>query len=92
MRFGFLGGTFKPVPVCHLALANEAVESLQLDHRWWLPANPWQKDAADLMPVDDRLEMLKRAIAAIAKNFFFIIILLSAFAVFYTHFSPLYLL
>lgn len=63
MRYGFFGGTFNPVHLGHLALARQALSSLRLDHLWWLPANPWQKDSADLMPEADRLHMLELTLA-----------------------------
>ncbi len=63
MRYGFFGGTFNPVHLGHLALAKQALQSLKLDHLWWLPANPWQKSASDLMPEADRLQMLQLTLA-----------------------------
>ena len=63
MRYGFFGGTFNPVHLGHLALAKQALQSLKLDHLWWLPANPWQKSASDLMPEADRLQMLELTLA-----------------------------
>lgn len=65
MRLGFFGGTFNPVHLGHLALASEALRLLHLDHLWWLPANPWQKNAADLMPQSERIAMLKLALSGI---------------------------
>ncbi len=62
MRLGFFGGTFNPVHKGHLVLAQRAVEALRLNHLWWLPANPWQKEASLLMNAHDRTEMIKAAI------------------------------
>ena len=63
MRYDFFGFTFNPVHLGHLALAKQALQSLKLDHLWWLPANPWQKSASDLMPEADRLQMLELTLA-----------------------------
>lgn len=62
MRLGFFGGTFNPVHNGHLALANRAMEFLELDRLWWIPANPWQKDHSDLIASKDRIAMIKLAI------------------------------
>lgn len=62
MRLGFFGGTFNPVHEGHLALAKEAFRTLHLDHLWWLPANPWQKDSRDLMPSEVRIKLLRLAL------------------------------
>lgn len=43
-RAGLLGGTFDPVHVAHVALAQAALQALQLDQVRWIPAGqPWQK-------------------------------------------------
>ncbi|MFY8083218.1 MAG: nicotinate-nucleotide adenylyltransferase [Rubrivivax sp.] len=43
-RIGLLGGSFDPPHLAHLALARAALQALQLDELWWLPAGqPWQK-------------------------------------------------
>lgn len=45
-----------------MALAKEAFRTLHLDHLWWLPANPWQKDRRDLMPSEVRIKLLRLAL------------------------------
>ena len=43
-RTGLLGGTFDPVHVAHVALAQAALQALRLDRVRWIPAGqPWQK-------------------------------------------------
>ena len=43
-RTGLFGGSFDPVHLAHLRLAQSALEQLHLDHLLWLPAGrPWQK-------------------------------------------------
>ena len=43
-RTGLLGGTFDPVHLAHLALAQAALQALRLDQVRWIPAGqPWQK-------------------------------------------------
>lgn len=43
-RIGLLGGSFDPVHMAHIALANAALHSLQLHQVQLLPASkPWQK-------------------------------------------------
>lgn len=43
-RTGLLGGTFDPVHVAHVALAQAALHALHLDQVRWIPAGqPWQK-------------------------------------------------
>ena len=43
-RIGLLGGSFDPPHLAHLSLARTALQTLDLDELWWLPAGqPWQK-------------------------------------------------
>src|SRR5262245_53247861 len=60
---GVLGGTFDPVHLGHLRLAEEAAEQLALTRVRWIPSgNPGHR-AAPRTPATHRLEMVKRAIA-----------------------------
>lgn len=64
MRLGLLGGTFDPIHVGHLLLAEQCREQCQLDEVWFLPAgNPPHKLAAEFTPGKERAEMLSFAIA-----------------------------
>jgi nicotinate-nucleotide adenylyltransferase len=63
-RIGVLGGTFDPIHVGHLALAEEAREALGLEQVRFIPAGaPWQKADRDVSPVEHRLAMVELAIA-----------------------------
>ena len=63
MKIGILGGTFNPVHLGHLILAEEAREKLGLDKIIFIPAAlPPHKDNVDIALAADRLRMLKKAI------------------------------
>jgi len=63
VKIGILGGTFNPVHIGHLILAEEVREKLGLDKIIFIPAAlPPHKDDADIAPAFDRLKMLKLAI------------------------------
>lgn len=62
MKIGILGGTFNPVHIGHLILAEEARERLGLDKVIFVPAYlPPHKDNLDIAPARERLAMLKLA-------------------------------
>jgi len=64
MNIGVLGGTFDPVHNGHLLVAEEAMSRLNLARVLFIPAGqPWLKDAAPLAAVEDRLNMVRLAIA-----------------------------
>jgi nicotinate-nucleotide adenylyltransferase len=64
MRIGILGGTFDPVHLGHLAVAEEARRLLVLDEIIFLPAGqPYFKDISAISPAEDRLKMLEMAVA-----------------------------
>ena len=64
MGIGVLGGTFDPIHVGHLILAEEARELLNLDEILFIPAGqPWLKNSRNILPVTHRVEMVSRAIA-----------------------------
>jgi nicotinate-nucleotide adenylyltransferase len=66
MKTGILGGTFDPVHRGHLAIAEEAKKSLELDTVLFMPAGqPWMKTGNRITPVHHRVEMVRRAIAGI---------------------------
>lgn len=65
MRVGILGGTFDPVHIGHLTLAEEARLQLALDQVWFMPAGqPWLKEGQKLSAAEDRLQMVRLAVAS----------------------------
>jgi len=69
MKIGILGGTFNPIHIGHLILAEEAREKLKLGRIIFVPANlPPHKDNGDIALSQDRYKMIK---LAIKKNKYF---------------------
>jgi nicotinate-nucleotide adenylyltransferase len=63
-RLGVLGGTFDPIHIAHLAIAEEAREVLGLERVLFIPAgDPWQKAGRVVGSAADRLAMVALAIA-----------------------------
>lgn len=68
MRVGLYGGTFDPIHLGHLVLAEQCREQLQLDAVWFIPAGePPHKEAVDRTPGRQRLEMVELAISGHAQ-------------------------
>jgi nicotinate-nucleotide adenylyltransferase len=64
MRLGVFGGTFDPIHVGHLVLAEQCREQYGLDEVWFVPAaQPPHKNAAAISPAKMRSEMVEFAIA-----------------------------
>lgn len=62
-RIGMLGGTFDPPHHAHLALAEAARETLDLDRVVFVPAgDPWRKRAREITPAAARVEMVRAAV------------------------------
>jgi nicotinate-nucleotide adenylyltransferase len=63
-RLGILGGTFDPIHVAHLAIAEEAREALGLEGVLFVPAGrPWQKAGRSVSEPHHRLAMVELGIA-----------------------------
>jgi len=63
-RIGVLGGTFDPIHIAHLAIAEEARTQLGLDKVVFVPAGlPPHKMDVHVSPAEHRLAMVKLAIA-----------------------------
>jgi nicotinate-nucleotide adenylyltransferase len=63
MRLGILGGTFNPIHVGHLILAECAREQCALDRVWFIPtAHPPHKSAPGLLDGAVRLRLIRLAI------------------------------
>lgn len=63
MKIAILGGTFNPVHIGHLILAEEAREKLGLDKVIFVPTFlPPHKDNSDIALATDRLSMIRLAI------------------------------
>jgi nicotinate-nucleotide adenylyltransferase len=64
MRVGIFGGTFDPVHLGHLILAEQARDQAHLDEVWFIPApRPPQKEAQAITRFEQRVEMLSLALA-----------------------------
>jgi nicotinate-nucleotide adenylyltransferase len=67
-RVALLGGSFDPVHLGHLAMAQAALDQLPIDELWWVPVgHAWQKSRV-LTPAVHRVAMLKRAIGNDARQ------------------------
>ena len=63
MRLGFLGGTFDPVHLGHLRMAEEARIQLGLERVLFLPAGrPWLKKEEALTSAQHRVNMVRLAV------------------------------
>ena len=63
MNIGVLGGTFDPIHMGHLIVAEEARIKLRFREILFVPAGrPWLKLDRNITPADHRVEMVRRAI------------------------------
>lgn len=64
MKVGVMGGTFDPIHLAHLILAEQARVFLGLDRVLFVPAGaPWRKADRRIAPVADRVAMVRAALA-----------------------------
>jgi nicotinate-nucleotide adenylyltransferase len=64
MKIGILGGTFDPVHLGHLTIADTALQQLGLNRVLFLPAGrPWLKADKSIAPAVHRKTMIELAIA-----------------------------
>jgi nicotinate-nucleotide adenylyltransferase len=63
MRLGLYGGTFDPIHLGHLILAEACREACALDRVWFVVAGTPPHKPGERTPVADRLEMVRIAVA-----------------------------
>ena len=65
-KIGILGGTFDPIHVGHLSLAEAAREQFKLDRVWFMPSHvpPFKKEKKGLSDDETRFAMTQIAIAS----------------------------
>jgi nicotinate-nucleotide adenylyltransferase len=63
MRLGVYGGTFDPIHLGHLILAEACREACELDRVWFVVAGAPPHKPGDRTSVADRLEMVRIAVA-----------------------------
>jgi nicotinate-nucleotide adenylyltransferase len=63
MRLGLFGGTFDPIHLGHLILAEQCRESCRLDRVWFVVTGAPPHKRGERTSVTDRLEMVRIAIA-----------------------------
>ncbi len=62
MRLGILGGTFDPIHLGHLLIAEESRIGLELDRVMFVPAGrPWLKEGEAITPACHRVRMVELA-------------------------------
>ncbi len=68
MKIGVLGGTFDPIHIGHLKVAEEVTASLNLSEViFMLAGQPWLKADNLISPAEHRLEMVRLALAGRAN-------------------------
>lgn len=62
-KIGILGGTFNPIHIGHLMLAEWALDEIGLDQVWMVPTGmPYMKDSQEVLPGPERLHMTRLAV------------------------------
>lgn len=62
-RIGIMGGTFNPIHVGHLMLAEWARDELGLNQVWFIPTgDSYMKNSCEILPGRERLHMTRLAI------------------------------
>lgn len=62
-RIGIMGGTFNPIHLGHLAIAQRAQEQFVLEEVLFIPSGvPYMKDLEEVLPAKNRCEMARLAI------------------------------
>ena len=62
-RIGMMGGTFNPIHIGHLMLAEWALDALELEEVWFIPTGAsYMKDSHDILPGRERLHMTELAV------------------------------
>ena len=65
MHIGLLGGTFNPIHICHLRIAEQTQARLNLDRIIFIPSgDPPHKSSTSLIPARHRLAMVHMALAS----------------------------
>jgi nicotinate-nucleotide adenylyltransferase len=65
MKIGIMGGTFDPIHIGHLIVAEQVRSSLELDKVIFMPAGePWMKADRKITSAQHRVEMVRLAIAS----------------------------
>jgi nicotinate-nucleotide adenylyltransferase len=63
MKIGIFGGTFDPVHLGHLIVAQEVLEKVELAEIRFVPTGkPWMKMGRNISPADHRLKMLELSV------------------------------
>ena len=64
IRTGIFGGSYNPIHIGHLALANYLCEYGELDELWFMvsPQNPFKANSSDLWNDDLRLKLVQLAV------------------------------
>lgn len=69
MNIGLIGGSFNPIHIAHLIIADRFVDQMHLDQCVFVPVNtpPFKTESTLLAPAPDRLAMVRLATVQHAK-------------------------